>query len=177
MRDQPLALLDVQQLEELVIGADHVSRRIKPALEAGAWVICDRFTDSTYAYQGSGRGVSREFIEKLEALVLGGFAPNLTLVLDVEPLTGLARTSGRALPLFDPSLPDATAVEAQASDRRAREEARFERFGVNFHKQLRLAFRDIVARDPDRCILIDADETPDLVERAIWQSVSARFGI
>jgi dTMP kinase len=81
------------------------------------------------------------------------------------------------LPLFDPSLSDANTVEVQASDRRAREEARFERFGVNFHKQLRLAFRDITARNPDRCILIDADETPELVEHAIWQTVSARFGI
>ena len=99
--------------------ADHVSRQIRPALEAGSWVICDRFTDSTYAYQGSGRGVSREFIEKLEALVLDGFAPDVTLVLDVEPRIGLARTSGRALPLFDPSLSDANTVEVQASDRRA----------------------------------------------------------
>jgi dTMP kinase len=157
--------------------SDHIKRLIKPALDSGIWVICDRFIDSTYAYQGSGRGVPHEFIRDLESLVLDGWRPDLTLILDIEPNTGLARTSGRALPLFDPSLHNATDTEAKVADRRAREEARFERFGVNFHRQLRSAFRDIATQNPDRCAIIDAGKSVIEVEHDIWLTVATRFGL
>jgi dTMP kinase len=137
--------------------ADHVARRIKPALDEGRWVICDRFTDSTYAYQGAGRGVPHEFIDQLSNLVLRGFMPDLTLVLDIDPEAGLARTTARS--------------------QGAREDARFERFGKSFHKQLRAAFHDIASRHPERCVLIDASRPEDAVTASIWQSVSSRFGI
>jgi dTMP kinase len=138
--------------------ADHVARRIKPALAEGRWVICDRFVDSTYAYQGSGRGVSTEFIDRLSDLVLHGFAPDLTLILDIDPDAGLARTSSRA-------------------DSGPREEARFERFGMTFHRQLRAAFRAIAEKHPERCILIDASRSEAEVSQSIWQAVSHRFGL
>jgi dTMP kinase len=137
--------------------ADHVARRIKPALDGGRWVICDRFIDSTYAYQGAGRGVPHEFIDHLASLVLRGFTPDLTLVLDIDPEAGLARTSARA---------DG-----------AREDARFERFGKSFHKQLRNAFREIASQHPERCVLVDASRPAGDVAETIWQSVSSRFGI
>jgi dTMP kinase len=137
--------------------ADHVARRIKPALDEGRWVICDRFIDSTYAYQGAGRGVPSVFIDQLAALVLRGFMPDLTLILDIDPQAGLVRTSKRAFG--------------------AREDARFERFGKGFHRQLRNAFRDIASKHPERCVLIDASLPEDDVAETIWRSVSSRFGV
>ena len=75
--------------------ADHVARTIQPALEAGKYVICDRFTDSTYAYQGAGRGTPRETIRRIESVVLEDFKPDLTLILDLPVDTGLARAKSR----------------------------------------------------------------------------------
>ncbi len=138
--------------------ADHVARCIKPALEEGRWVVCDRFVDSTYAYQGAGRGVPPEFIDRLQSLVLRGFAPDLTLILDIDPDAGLARTSRRA-------------------ENGTRGEARFERFGKSFHKQLRAAFRQIATKHPERCVVIDAARTEDEVAESIWQNVSDRYGL
>jgi dTMP kinase len=135
--------------------ADHVARKIKPALEAGNWVICDRFIDSTYAYQGAGQGVPTEFIDRLSELVLRGFTPDLTLILDIDPEAGLARTSGRA-------------GEALG-------ETRFERFGLNFHKHLRAAFHEIAKRHPERCVLIDAAQPEGEVARSIWNAVSNKL--
>lgn len=138
--------------------ADHIERRIKPALAEGRWVICDRFTDSTYAYQGAGRGLSVGFIDRLNALVLGGFSPDLTLILDIEPDEGLARTSSRA-------------------DSGARGEARFERFGKVFHRQLREAFLDIAAKAPERCVVIDAARSEADVAVAIREAVTRRLAV
>ena len=135
--------------------ADHIARKIKPALEAGNWVICDRFIDSTYAYQGAGQGVATEFIDRLSALVLRGFTPELTLILDIDPEAGLARTTGRT--------------------GGAREEARFERFGLSFHRQLRTAFHEIAKQHPERCVLIDAARPEDEVAESIWNAVASKF--
>jgi dTMP kinase len=136
--------------------ADHLARLIKPALAEGSWVLCDRFIDSTYAYQGRARGVPETFIAQLEALVLHGFEPDLTLILDIEPEKGLARTASRAL---------------------TGHEARFEHFGLEFHKDLRRAFREIAQKHPRRCVLVDADRSESHVADAIWQTVSGRFGL
>ena len=138
--------------------ADHVARKIKPALANGRWVVCDRFVDSTYAYQGVGRGVSKEYIAALEKLVLAGLAPDLTLILDIDAEKGLARTERRA-------------------ENGAPDEARFERFGTEFHKQLRQSFRDIAAKHPRRCILIDTDRSEEAVAKSVWRAVSGRFGL
>ena len=134
--------------------ADHVARTIGPALVADKWVICDRFSDSTYAYQGVGRGLARETIRRLDSVVLDDFGPDLTLVLYLDPDVGLARAGKRG---------DA--------------ESRFEKFGPDFHHSLRQAFRDIVKRNPERCVLIDASGAQSDVAAAIWAAVAGRFGL
>ncbi len=96
--------------------ANHVSHTIKPAMAARKWVISDRFTDSTYAYQGAGHGLARETIRRMEALVLGDFRPDLTRILDLPVEQGLARTGGRTKDMrfeeFDPRFPHPPARQA-----------------------------------------------------------------
>ncbi len=133
--------------------ADHVARTIRPALDAGWWVVCDRFTDSTYAYQGAGRGLPFETIAKLDGLVLEGFEPDLTIILDLPVNEGLKRAAARG---------------------QAREN-RFEHFGVDFHERIRKAFREIAAREPKRCILIDGARDADTVEAEVWRVVEERL--
>ena len=132
---------------------DHVERLIEPALARGAWVISDRFSDSTRAYQGVAGGVSADRIQKIHAAALGGFYPDLTLILDLDPKVGLARTVARG--------EDAT---------------RFERFDTSFHDRLRQAFLDIAAEDPDRCQVLDALDTPDLVAEKAIAAIETRLG-
>lgn len=132
--------------------SDHVARTIKPALEAKKWVVCDRFTDSTLAYQGAGRGLSRETIRRLDDIVLHGFRPDLTLILDLPVETGLARTT-----------------------RRGEGATRFENFDLAFHERLRKAFRGIAKHEKARCVLIDASKDADAVAHAIWNAVAKRF--
>jgi dTMP kinase len=134
--------------------ADHVARTIGPALKEGRWVISDRFTDSTYAYQGVGRGVERETIRRIDSAVLDDFAPDLTLVLDLDVETGLARAHARA-----------------------GSENRFEKFGTAFHERLRQAFLDIAKRNSDRCRVIDASGTEDAVAEQIFAAVAKRFDL
>jgi len=132
--------------------ADHVARTIKPALAAKRWVVCDRFTDSTFAYQGAGRGLARETIRRLDAVVLHDFRPELTLILDLPVDVGLARTV-----------------------KRGRGAARFEKFDVAFHERLRQAFLSIARRDRNRCATIDASADTATVAASIWKVVAKRF--
>ena len=132
--------------------ADHVRRTIKPALAGKKWVVCDRFTDSTFAYQGAGRGLDRETIRRLDALVLHDFRPDLTLILDLPVEIGLARTMSRG----------------QGA-------TRFEKFDVDFHERLRQAFLSIARRNHDRCVVIDATQSANHVAEAIWNAVAKRF--
>jgi dTMP kinase len=132
--------------------ADHIKHTIGPALLAGKWVISDRFTDSTYAYQGAGRGLARETIRRMDAVVLDDFAPDFTLMLDLDVETGLARAG-----------------------KRGPAESRFENFGRDFHERLRQGFLDIARRFPERCRVIDAAQAEDAVAAAIWTAVSAHF--
>ncbi len=134
--------------------ADHVARTIGPALTEGRWVISDRFSDSTFAYQGVGRGLDRETIRRIDSAVLDDFAPDLTLVLDLDVAIGLQRAVAR------PGL-----------------ENRFEKFGPEFHERLRQAFLDIARRFPERCRVIDASGTEDQVAEAIFTAVQRRFDL
>jgi dTMP kinase len=134
--------------------ADHVARTIGPALKEGRWVISDRFSDSTYAYQGAGRGLDRETIRRIDSAVLDDFAPDLTLVLDLDVAIGLSRANARA-----------------------GAENRFEKFGTEFHEKLRQAFLDIARRFPERCRVIDASGTEDEVAEAIFTAVQRRFDL
>ncbi len=133
---------------------DHVARLIAPALERGVWVICDRFADSTLAYQGYGRGLPLTDLSVLHRVALGDFAPDLTLILDLPVDEGLARVARRR----------------QSIDR-------FERLDRAFHGRLREGFRRIAAAEPQRCVLIDAAGDRDSVHRAMLAAVSDRLGI
>jgi len=135
---------------------DHLEKRIRPALREGAIVLCDRFADSTRAYQGAVGEIEPALIDALEQVIVRATRPDLTLVLDIPAEEGLARASSR------------------------REEAgggvdRFEQENVDFHRKLREAFRAIARKEPERCRVIDASRSPDEVAREIWEIVSARF--
>lgn len=136
----------------------HVEKTVKPALARGAWVISDRFADSTMAYQGYAGSVGREAVAALHRLVLGDFTPDLTLVLDLPVEAGLARARARM------------SGSSQAEDR-------YERMGLAFHESLRAAFHDIAAREPERCRLVNAGGNPDQVAAALWQAVATRFNL
>ncbi len=133
---------------------EHVTRSIRPALERGAWVICDRFADSTMAYQGYAQGLGRETVEIGQRLALGGFMPDLTLILDLPVEAGLAR-----------------------AEKRAGGETRYERMDKSFHLRLREGFLDIARREPGRCRVIDAAGPVEAVQRALRRAVAERFGI
>ncbi|MBX3482123.1 dTMP kinase [Phenylobacterium sp.] len=133
---------------------DHIERVIAPALARGAWVICDRFADSTRAYQGGAGDVDAGLITALETHILDGVHPNLTLVFDLPVDVGLERAHVRA-----------------------GAEMRFESKGAAFHERLRKAFLAIAAREPDRCAVIDATGAMDAVEAAVWAAVAGRLAV
>jgi dTMP kinase len=128
--------------------AQHLQQKILPALEQGIWVICDRFTDATYAYQGGGRGLSTETIAVLENLVQQGLQPDLTLLLDVDVQTGMTRASSR-------SQPD-----------------RFESEKLVFFEAVRAMYRQRAAAQPQRFRIIDASQTLETVQDAIRQAMT-----
>jgi dTMP kinase len=132
---------------------DHIERVIAPALARGAWVVCDRFADSTRAYQGAGGGTDPALIAALEAQVLDDARPDLTLVFDLAPETGLARAHARG------------------------GEMRFESKGLAFHQRLRDGFLAIARAEPDRCVVLDAAAAMDAVEQAVWSIVRERLGL
>jgi dTMP kinase len=133
---------------------DHVTRLIEPALAQGIWVVCDRFADSTTAYQGYGRDLALDDLAALHRFALGAFAPDLTLILDLPVEIGLARAAGR------PGAAD-----------------RFERLDHAFHERLREGFRRIAAEENARCVLIDASSDPQTVHRAALDAVEQRLGV
>ena len=132
--------------------SDHLERTIRPALEAGRWVVCDRFADSSRAYQGVGGGTPADFIEALDAAIVGSTQPDLTLVFDLPVKVGLERAFGRGL--F---------------------ETRFESKGLEFHERLRRGFLEIAAAPPERCAVIDADGDQDTVAARVQAAVEARL--
>jgi len=131
---------------------DHIERVIAPALARGAVVLCDRFADSTRAYQGAGGAVDPNVIAQLEAAVVGEMRPDLTLIFDLPVAEGLRR----------------------ALSRNGGEE-RFEAKGEAFHERLRAAYLDIARSEPDRCLVIDAAASLDAVEAAIAVAVAPRL--
>jgi len=140
--------------------ADHVETLIHPALAAGKWVICDRFTDSTRVYQGAAGSVSADAIESLNRIAAGATQPDLTLLLDIDAAVGLARaterreTSGKGSTGADP----------------------YEQRSLAFHERLRQGYLAVAKADPDRCRVIDAGGTPEAVEERIREAVLGRFG-
>ncbi|OKO78951.1 dTMP kinase [Bradyrhizobium sp. NAS96.2] len=129
---------------------DHVRTVILPALNQGIWVLCDRFFDSTRAYQGQLGQVSPELVNAMQRVTIGDLKPDLTFILDVPVEVGLQRAAARR--------GNATAD-------------RFEAEGIKFHQDLRDAYRRIAAEDPERCVLIDATPDPDTVTAKIWAAL------
>ena len=123
--------------------AQHIDQVIEPALAGGRWILCDRFTDATYAYQGAGRKMGSDLIAELEILVQGSLRPDLTLILDIPVDIGLKRASARS----DPD--------------------RFELEQVEFFERVRRGYLGIAEQDPDRCKLIDASQSLEQVQSQI----------
>ncbi len=145
--------------------AEHVQTRIRPALAAGQVVLCDRFTDSTLAYQGYGRALDLGVIRQLNQLATGGLEPDLTLWLDLPPELGLARARSRPTPQ---DLQSVAAKGSPAADAMEQEQ-------LNFHQRLYQGFQALAAAEPERIVRIDAQGSPQEVAERIWQVVSARL--
>lgn len=133
---------------------DHLEKLIRPALAIGEWVLCDRFSDSTLAYQSAGDGVNLDILRMIEARVLGQTRPDLTLVLDADWDVARAR------------------VEARCGDSDA-----FELRSRGYHEAVRQAFLDIAEDDPARCRVIDASQDQASVLSAAWDAVSDAFSL
>lgn len=138
----------------------HAERVIKPALEEDKIVICDRFTDSTRAYQGYGHELDLKVIEDLVDTVLGGLEPNLTFILDIEPKSGLSRSERR--------------LASEALDIKQRED-RFENLEIEFHEKLRQGFLEIAKNNPDRCKVLDATQGIDDISQEILKAALAKI--
>lgn len=133
---------------------EHLLHQVWPALEAGTWVVSDRFADSTMAYQGYGHGLGQAPIQQLYNLVVGDFRPDLTLILDLAVESGLQRAQ----------------VRGSGGNR-------YEQMDRDFHQRLRQGFLEIAAAEPGRCVMIDAAGTPEEVHRTIWRAVTQRLKV
>ncbi len=131
---------------------DHVEHTVRPALARGAWVVCDRYVDSTRAYQSAGRGADRGLVDRLHRLAVG-LDPDLTLILDLDPEEAATRAGAKAV------------------------EQRFEGFGPMFQRALRDAFRAIAVAEPARCAVIDAAGPAAEVAARLREAVAARLGV
>jgi dTMP kinase len=133
---------------------DHVEKSIKPVLDGDIWVLCDRFADSTMAYQGHGHGLGREKVEAVQWLAIGRFMPDLTLILDLPVDEGLARAANRN-----------------------EDKSRYERLDVAFHERVREGFLETARAEPERCIIIDARDGVAAVQDAIKRVIVDRFDV
>jgi dTMP kinase len=133
---------------------DHVRSVIQPALNQGIWVLCDRFSDSTRVYQGSLGKVAPAVLNAMERVTIGDLKPDLTIILDVPVEVGMKRAAARR----GSGVPD-----------------RFEAEDLKFHQELREAYRQIVADNPQRCVLIDANADAATVAASVWTALRDRF--
>lgn len=135
---------------------DHIDTLIRPALQAGKWVLCDRFADSTRAYQGANGELDKGIVEALELVTLAGASPDLTFILDMPPAIGMKRAAARR------------AADTQPD--------RFESEGLGFHARLRKTFHQIAEAEPERCAIINADQAIADVQASISRVVEERLG-
>jgi dTMP kinase len=147
--------VDAELLLMFAARAQHLAEKILPALTRGAWVVCDRFTDATFAYQGGGRGIAKERIAVLENFVQQGLAPDLTLLLDMPKEAAKQR------------------LESRLRDRHEQRD-RFEQEQANFFQAVREAYLARAAEAPERFAVIDAQHALDEVQAQIQQALSAR---
>ncbi len=134
--------------------ADLITRCILPQLENNGWVLCDRFSDSTIAYQGFGHGLGYELVEQLNAFTVGSLLPDLTFIFQLNPEIGLERTALRE-----------------------GKEDRYERFDIEFHRNVERGYAEILKRNPTRCVAVDALHDIDTMADFIFAEVERRFGI
>jgi dTMP kinase len=132
---------------------DHLHRAILPALERGAWVVCDRFADSTRVYQGCAGELGIELVDRLQAPLLEGCRPDLTVLLDLPVSVGMARCAARGIL------------------------ARFEAKGQAYHERVREGFLALAAREPDRFVVVDGARDVGEVAAGVWRAVASRFGL
>lgn len=137
---------------------DHLEKLILPALEKDTWVLCDRFADSSRAYQGAASGVDDGIFDALDRIVIGDNKPELTLIIDLPVENAMKRVVERQKKL-------------------AEEIDRFEGEDLHFHEKLRAGFLKIAAANPNRCIIIDGSQSKEAVAELVWQTVVERFGI
>ncbi|MCH8187479.1 MAG: dTMP kinase [Proteobacteria bacterium] len=137
---------------------EHLVATVRPALEAGKWVVSDRFADSTMAYQGYGHGLGRAAVESVTGLVVGETKPDLTIILDLPVEAGLARAQAR-------------------KDAKGSKEDRYERMPAGFHERLREGFLDIARREPERCVIVDAAPDAETIAEAMWRAAAERFNL
>ncbi len=128
---------------------DHVENVVKPALARGSWVLCDRFFDSTIAYQGYAGGLPIGDLRRLQEMILGNFAPTKTIFFDIDPKIGLERTVERGLG----------------------KEGRFESFDLTFHQRLYDGFKELALQEPDRIVTVDANQPVESVQRDVLKAV------
>src|SRR3954469_12523812 len=129
---------------------DHVRTVIQPALNQGTWVLCDRFADSTRAYQGSLGRVTPSVLNAMQRVTIGDLKPDITIILDIPVEVGMQRAAARR----GKGMPD-----------------RFEAEDLQFHRNLREAYKRIAAEDPQRCVLIDANADADAVAAEVWKAL------
>ncbi|NOY52561.1 MAG: dTMP kinase [Deltaproteobacteria bacterium] len=135
--------------------AQHIRELIRPALDRGEWVLCDRFVDATLAYQGDGRGLDRKTIATLNEMATGGLKPALTLLIDLPVEIGLSR-----------------AIRRNHQEGATREEGRFEAEEVAFHERVRGSYLRMAEAEPDRFRLLDGTQSPDEIHRGIVSFLS-----
>lgn len=141
---------ETEALLHFAARAEHLARVIRPALEAGRWVLCDRFADSTIAYQGYGQGLDLDWLWTLRRHIVGKTEPGLTIMMDLPVEKGLAR---------------------------AETEQRYERMGIDFHRRLAEGFRQLAAADTTRCRLVDAARDRAAIAADIASLICNRFGV
>jgi dTMP kinase len=141
---------DAEALLHFAARAEHLAKVIRPALQAGQWVLSDRFADSTLAYQGYGQAVDPTWLQQLRSQIVGKTEPGLTLILDLPVAVGLAR---------------------------AQEQQRYERMGRAFHERLHAGFLAIAQAEPERCVVIDATRPIEAVSADVRATVAKRFHV
>jgi dTMP kinase len=141
---------ETEALLHFAARAEHLAQIVRPALAAGKWVLCDRFADSTLAYQGYGQGLDLDWLWTLRRHIVGPTEPGLTIMMDLPVEKGLAR---------------------------AETEQRYERMGIDFHRRLAEGFRQLAAGDPDRCRIVDASRERSAIAADIADLIRGRFGV
>ena len=140
--------------------AQHLREVIWPALDEGKYVICDRFTDSTLAYQGYARGIPRRLIRSLDRVMTGEYRPRFTVLLDLPVEDGLKRARGRNL-----------------RSKKGRREARFEKERLEFHKRVRRAYLQMARKEPDRFVTVAAEGNRSKIHEEVWKQLAPRMGL